>query len=87
MKELMEQMAMQDEDMMDQPNGSDLESKMEVLKQLHQMMTDVLGDDLDSDPMEMEKVEIMAPDEEGLEEGLDVAQQMMKKKESPDDLY
>jgi hypothetical protein len=79
MKELMEQMSMQEEPEMDMQD-SDLESKMEVLKQLHEMMSDILGGDLD-EMDEMEKVEIMAPDQEGLEEGLSMAQDFMKKKD------
>jgi len=82
MKELMEKMSMQEEPEMEM-EGSELESKMEVLKQLHQMMSDILGNDLD-DMDEMEKVEIMAPDQEGLEEGLDMAQDFMKKKDDLD---
>lgn len=77
MKELMEKLSMQEEPDME---SSDLESKMEVLKQLHQMMSDILGNDLDG-MGDMEKVEVMAPDQEGLEEGLETAQELMKKKD------
>ena len=84
MKELMDKMAMNDSD--DSMEHEDIEAKMEVLRELHQMMTDVLGQDLNQP--EMEKVEVMAEDEEGLEEGLDMAKDLMKKKdESTGDFY
>lgn len=93
MEEMMKQMAMQGEaDEMGE--GSDLAAKMEVLKQLHQMASDLLAGDLDSDPTDvpglpvdgMEKVEVMAPDEEGLEAGLEKARELVKKKDLTDEL-
>lgn len=97
MKDLMEQLSMnKDKESPDHESG-ELEAKMEVLKQLHQMASDLLGGDLDSMdeapeimeemPEDMEQVSVMAEDEEGLEEGLDVAKKLMKKKESTGDFY
>ena len=80
MKELMEQMGQKPEQMQD----SDVQAKLEVLKELHEMATKLLAGDLEESeemPMDMEKVEVMAEDQEGLEEGLDMAQKVLKKKE------
>ena len=86
MKELMDQMAMQDDDSMEHESG-ELEAKMEVLKQLHQMASELLSGEMDQPMDDMEKVEVMASDEEGLEAGLEKAQELMRKREDlTDDL-
>lgn len=63
---------------------SSLEAKMEVLKELHDMMSQILEGDLDSmgQPEEEEsmEVEVKAEDPEGLQKGLETAQKLMDKK-------
>ena len=88
MDEMMKKMAMQDQEMPDMPEDNDLQAKMEVLKELHDMASQLLGEGLDSpeeeeevdeieDPESMEQVTVMAKDQEGLGEGLDAAQSVL----------
>ena len=90
MDDMMKKMAMQDQEMPDMPEDNDLQAKMEVLKELHDMASQLLGEGLESpeeeemeegmeDPESMEKVSVMAKDKEGLEEGLDTAQSILGK--------
>ena len=87
MKDFMDKMAMHEDEGMGHESG-ELEAKMEVLRQLHEMASELLAGEMDGPMPGMEKVEVMAPDEEGLEEGLEKAQELMKKKDDlTDDLY
>jgi len=65
----------------------DLELKKEMLKMLKGDMKEMMGEekedlfkDLMKDKEGMQKVTVMAEDEEGLEEGLDKAQEILKAK-------
>lgn len=87
MNEIMDKMGMMHNEPSEAPESGELEAKMEVLKQLHEMMSSILEGDL-NDMGGMEKVEVMASDEEGLEQGLDKAQELMKKRDdSEEDIY
>lgn len=86
MKELMEKMAMQGRgnEMDEMPENNDIQAKLEVLRELHEMATQLLGSDMESgegmDEMpeeDMESVLVSAKNKEGLEEGLDVAQNVL----------
>lgn len=97
MRDLMEEMQEKEDSPLD---NNELQNKLEVLKELHEMATELLSDDMDSykeeeeegeeeeapdmeDMMEMgdiEEISVVADDEEGLEEGLDAAQDLLKKK-------
>ena len=56
----------------------DADAKMQVLQELREMAMDMMGSRLkDKMPKEMHGVEVMAPDKEGLEEGLDMAKKIL----------
>lgn len=52
-------------------------AKMGVLKDLHKHMGSMIGDDM-SMPMDMKKVTVAADDEEGLEQGLEKAKDLVE---------
>lgn len=52
------------------------EAKMKALKELHEMASAAMGDDMES----MKKVTVASDDDEGLEAGLEKAAEMLKKK-------
>jgi hypothetical protein len=58
-----------------------MEAKMEALKELREMASKAMSDDMD----ELQKVSVMAPDKEGLEEGLEKAREMLGKKLKDDE--
>lgn len=58
------------------------EAKLRLLEKLSQEMSDLMseqGMSEDDMPEDMQKVTVAAPDEEGLEEGLEMAGEMVKK--------
>lgn len=57
----------------------DIEAKMEVLKELHDLCKAKLGEKVKSGLDGMKSVTVSAPDEESLEEGLEVAQELTPK--------
>lgn len=56
-------------------------SKMSVLKELHKMMGGMMGDDLKQHMGGLKKVTVAAPDKEGLEMGLNKAEELLGGKE------
>lgn len=60
------------------------DAKMKVLEELRAMAHEMMGSDLGK-PEDMKQVSVAAPDEEGLEKGLDLASSLMDKKELPMD--
>lgn len=56
----------------------DIQAKMDVLMELMQMAREAMGSKVKSGMDEMNKVSVMAPDKEGLEEGLDKAKELMQ---------
>jgi hypothetical protein len=78
MKELMEKMM----DKKKEGKKADKKAaKMDVLKNLHEMASGMMGDKLS----EMKKVTVAAKDDEGLEKGLEKAKEMVKKKEDDEE--
>jgi hypothetical protein len=85
MKYLMDMM----EDKAAAVDPSDVDAKMEVLRELHDLATSLLSGDLEADMtdemqedamlMPMNKVTVAAPDEESLEEGLEKAKDVLGK--------
>ena len=61
-------------------------AKSEVLKELMHMCKQALMDKTGGDMEEMKKVTVMAPDQENLSEGLDVAKKMSEEMKDPDDI-
>ena len=60
----------------------EVQAKMDVLMELMEMAKEALGSKVKSGMDEMQKVSVSAPDKEGLEEGLEKAQELVEK--SPD---
>lgn len=63
-------------------------AKLEVLEELRDMAMSMMGDKVKSklSPLEeMKKVTVAAPDQEGLEEGLEAAQELVPEIESEED--
>lgn len=56
-------------------------AKMEALKELHGMASKAMSDDMD----ELQKVSVMAKDKDGLSEGLEKAQELLRKKSEEDE--
>lgn len=74
MKEMLEKLAKGSE----ADSDGHAEAKMQVLQELRKMAMDMMGEKVrDRFPHEMHGVEVMAPDKEGLEKGLDVAKDVM----------
>lgn len=62
------------------------EAKMQVLQELRDMAMGMMGDRLrDKMPHEMHGVEVMAPDQEGLKKGLDMAQKVLPDEEAAEE--
>lgn len=55
----------------------DKEAKMNMLKALHKEMTGMMSDEL-KNPASVKKVEVAAPDKEGLKAGLDKAKEVVE---------
>lgn len=53
------------------------QAKMEVIMELMEMARELMGSGVKSGLDEMQKVSVMAPDAEGLEEGLEVAEDLV----------
>ena len=60
----------------------DIEAKMEVLKELHDMCKAKLGEKVKGGLDSMKSVTVSAPDEESLHEGLEMAQELTPEMES-----
>lgn len=73
MKNLEKMLMKQKDDSMDPEYKS---SKMEMLKELKKQMMGLMGEDLKGHSMK--KVEVAAPDSEGLEEGLEKAKEIVE---------
>jgi hypothetical protein len=73
MKEMLERLSGQSE-----PDDSHAEAKMQVLQELRNMAMDMMGEKVKGKmPREMHGVEVMAPDQEGLAKGLDLAKKVL----------
>lgn len=78
MDEMMKKLMMKKKGSMGQePDAESLEAKIKVLEELRDMMAQLMGEKMRSGYDDMKKVSIMAPSEEGLEEGLDTAKSMV----------
>jgi hypothetical protein len=82
------------EDMMKMMKGESHDSadhdsaKLEVLEELRELAMSMMGDKVKSrmNPMdEMKEVTVAAPDEEGLEQGLELAKEVIPGQESEED--
>jgi hypothetical protein len=56
-------------------------AKMSALKDLHSMVSKAMSDDMEN----MQKVSVMAEDDEGLMEGLEKAEELLEKKKKDED--
>jgi hypothetical protein len=63
----------------DSNSGDDAKGKLSVLEELRQMALDSMGDKLGHKMGDMKQVSVMAPDEQGLKKGLDLAKQVAAK--------
>ena len=77
MKDLMKKMLEKDS----KKDDKSKEAKMSALKELHEMASKAMEDDMDS----MKKVTVASKDDEGLEAGLEKAKEMLKKKDDDED--
>lgn len=74
--------------MMDKKGDPKTKAKLDVLEYLRNMAQKLMQEDLDSSGMEgdeMQKVMVAAPDEEGLEEGLETAKDVISGLPSSDE--
>jgi hypothetical protein len=79
MKHMLDKLAAKQGSAEDQDDHA--EAKMQVLHELRNMAMGMMGDRMkDKMPHEMHGVEVMAPDQQGLKKGLDLAQKVL-----PDD--
>lgn len=60
----------------------DIEAKMDVLKELHDMCSEKLKEKVKGGMDEMKQVTVAAPDAEGLEEGLEMAAEIAPEMEA-----
>lgn len=58
------------------------QAKMEVIMELMEMARELMGSGVKSGLDEMQKVSVMAPDAEGLEEGLEVAEDLVSSEDA-----
>lgn len=72
MKDLME-MLMKKKGMPEKADENVKSAKMQAIQELMQVLEGMMGEDIDS----MRKVTVAAPSEEGLEEGLDKAKEIV----------
>lgn len=66
-------------------DDSAIQAKLDVIKELLEMAHSAMGNKMKGDMDEMHKVSVMAPDQEGLEEGLDVAHDALEGAEEHED--
>lgn len=78
MKELMEMLKKKKKS---KEMSKDMSHKMEILEQLKAMASEMMGEDLGG----LKKVTVAAKDQEGLEEGLEKAKELLGKKEESED--
>lgn len=74
----LEKMLMSKNDKNGKMSEQEIQAKMDVLMELMDMAKQALGSKVKSGMDEMQKVSVMAPDKEGLEEGLDKAQEILE---------
>lgn len=65
-------------------SDEEAQAKMDVLQELMEMAHQAMGSKVKNGMDEMKKVSVMAPDKEGLEEGLEKAQELVEKPELSD---
>jgi len=58
-----------------------MQAKMEVLQELLQMAQEAMGSKVKGGMDEMQKVSVMAPDQEGLKKGLEIAEEIAENSE------
>lgn len=63
----------------------EIQAKMDVIKELLDMAQQAMGNDVKGGMDEMHKVSVMAPDQQGLEAGLDVAKNVAGAEGSPEE--
>lgn len=81
MKEMLERLAGESPE----DDNSHAEAKMQVLNELRDMAMEMMGEKVKGKlPGQMHGVEVMAPDKEGLEKGLDLAKAVLPE-ESPEE--
>ncbi len=61
------------------------EAKLNAIKEMRKVATDMMGEDLKSSMMPKSAVTVAADDEEGLEEGLEKAKEMVASESEEDD--
>lgn len=82
MKEMLEKLAGKRPD--EEDGDAHAHAKMQVLHELRNMAMDMMGDKVkDRLPHEMHGVEVMAPDQEGLRKGLDLAKEVTNDSHEP----
>lgn len=82
MKDMLEKLAGGHED----DHDDKAQAKMDVLHELRQMAMEMMGEKVRGKmPHEMHGVEVMAPDQEGLEKGLDMAKHSLPDEEQDEE--
>ena len=82
MKDLLEMLMMDRGEGYEEMDPREMQAKMEVLKELFEMAMAKSGEDVANG---MSKMTVMAPDKEGLMEGMEHAEDMMESDEMPGD--
>lgn len=71
--------------MKDEPSDAHYDAKMAVLEELRELAMELMKGKMGDKLGGLKEVTVAAPDEKGMEEGLDMAQQMLSEEMTEDD--